>query len=60
LDRDALRTLGLPAETQGCLDDPWTFLEHVSEVWAYVIGQARPDDDASKCCATTVSQVDVA
>ena len=40
LRRDALRTLGLPAEIQGSLDDPWTFLEHLAEVWGYVVGQA--------------------
>ena len=60
LRRDALRTLGLPAEIQGSLDDPWTFLEHLAEVWGYVVGQAPHADDASTSCATTASQVDVA
>jgi hypothetical protein len=59
LRRDALRTLGLPPQTQACLDDPWTFLEHVGEVWAYVVGQA-PTEDAAMPCAVTASQVDVA
>jgi hypothetical protein len=60
LRRDALRTLGLPAEIQGTLDDPWTFLEHISEVWRYVVGQAPHADDAPATCAGTSSQVDVA
>ena len=36
LRRDALRTLGLPAEMLGSLDDPWAFLEHLGMVWTYV------------------------
>jgi|GEM_PF-906008 len=59
LRRDALRTLGLPANVQTSLDDPWTFLEHVGEVWAYTVGQAPRTDDASSCAAAG-SQVDVA
>src|SRR5262249_34697491 len=57
---DALRTLGLPAEIQGTLDDSWTFLEHIGGVWGYVAGQAPRTDDASVNCATTASPVDVA
>jgi hypothetical protein len=60
LRRDALRTLGLPPEAQGSLDDPWTFLEHISEVWGYIVGQASHADDTSTSCAATVSSVDVA
>ena len=59
LRRDALRTLGLPANLRGSLDDPWTFLEHLPEVWGYIVGQA-PRTDASTDCATTASLVDVA
>jgi hypothetical protein len=60
LRRDALRTLGLPADVQGSLDDPWTFLEHLAVVWGYVVGQAPHPNDTSTHCATTVSPVDVA
>jgi hypothetical protein len=60
LRRDALRTLGLPAKTQGSLDDPWSFLNHASEVWSYIVEQTPYDDDASTNCATSASQVDVA
>jgi hypothetical protein len=60
LRRGALRTLGLPAEIQGTLDDPWTFLERVAEVWSYAVGHAPPAGDASSRCATTDSPVDVA
>jgi hypothetical protein len=60
LRRDALRTLGLPAEVQGTLDDPWTFLEHITEVWGYVVGQTPHTEDAPTSCATTASHVDVA
>jgi hypothetical protein len=60
LRRDALRTLGLSADIQGTLDDPWTFLEHIGEVWGYIVGQAPRTDDASVNCATTASPVDVA
>jgi hypothetical protein len=63
LRRDALRTLGLPAENHGRLDDPWTFLEHLSEVWGYVVGQAGQTShpaEALTSCATTASPIDVA
>jgi hypothetical protein len=60
LRRDAVRTLGLPAEAHDSLDDPWTFLEHIAEVWAYGVGQSPHVDDATAGCPTTVSQVDVA
>jgi hypothetical protein len=60
LRRDALRTLGLPAEMQGSLDDPWTFLDHLAEVWGYVVGHTPHCDEASTGCATTASPVDVA
>jgi hypothetical protein len=60
LRRDALRTLRLPRELQGNLDNPWTFLEHVAEVWGYLVGQPPHADDTSTRCATTVSPVDVA
>jgi hypothetical protein len=60
LRRDALRTLGLPAEIQGTLDDPWTFLDNIGEVWGYVVGQAHHVDEANPTRATTVSPVDVA
>jgi hypothetical protein len=59
LRRDALRTLGLPPEIHGSLDDPWTFLDHVGEVWRYVVGQP-PHPDGASGCATTASHVDVA
>jgi hypothetical protein len=60
LRRDALRTLSLSQETKGSLDDPWTFLEQVGAVWAYVVGHAPHDHGAAMTCAATVSQVDVA
>jgi hypothetical protein len=60
LRRDALRTLGLPAEVQGSLDDPWTFLEHVAEVRGYIVGQAPTVAGANTNCATSTSPVDVA
>jgi hypothetical protein len=60
LRRDALRTLGLPADVQGNLDNPWTFLDHVAEVWGYVVGRAPLPDDANTNCAMSASQVDVA
>jgi hypothetical protein len=60
LRRDTLRTLGLPAQVQGGLDDPWTFLDHTSEVWGYVVGQAPHSDSATTDCAKTVSPIDVA
>jgi hypothetical protein len=60
LRRDALRTLGLPSGVQGSLDDPWTFLDHINEVWGYIVGQTPHTDDTSTSCAITVSQVDVA
>jgi hypothetical protein len=59
LRRDALRTLGLPPQTQTSIDDPWTFLKHLTEVWAYVVGQAYTED-AAMPCAAAASQVDVA
>ena len=45
----ALRTLERPAETQGSLDDPWTLLDHVPEVWGYAVGQGLHDDDGTAC-----------
>jgi hypothetical protein len=60
LRRDALRTMGLPTEIQGTLDDPWTFLDHLAEVWGYIVGQPPPVDDATTTCAISASQVDVA
>jgi hypothetical protein len=60
LRRDALRTLGLPAEIQGTLDDPLTFLEHLAEIWGYIVGHASLTDDAPTRCAATASHVDVA
>jgi len=60
LRRDVLRTLGIPADIQGSLDDPWTFLDYVSDVWAYVVGQAPRADEASIGCVLTASPVDVA
>jgi hypothetical protein len=60
LRRDALRTFGLPTNVQGSLDDPWTFLQHIAEVWGYVVGQAPHGDDVSANCAMSGSQVDVA
>jgi hypothetical protein len=59
LRRDALRTLGLPAEMQGSLDDPWTFLEHLCDVWTYVVGQTA-QTNGTHCIATSGSLVDVA
>jgi hypothetical protein len=59
LRRDALRTLGLPAELQGSLDDPWTFLDYIGEVWTYVVGQAHHDNSAAPCVSVD-SQVNVA
>jgi hypothetical protein len=60
LRRDALRTLGLPTELQGSLDDPWMFLKHLNDVWGYVVGQTAHADDANMPCETSASQVDVA
>jgi hypothetical protein len=60
LRRDALRTLGLPADVQGRLDDPWTFLEHIDQVWGYVVGQAPQTGAVSIGCASTASPVDMA
>jgi hypothetical protein len=60
LRRDALRTLGLPIDVQGSLDDPWTFLEHLGDVWAYVVGQPPRDTATASNCATATSQVNVA
>jgi hypothetical protein len=60
LCRDALRTLRLPRELQGNLDNPWTFLGRVAEVWGYVVGQAPHADNGPTRCHTTASQVDVA
>jgi hypothetical protein len=60
LRRDALRTMGLPTDIQGTLDDPWTFLDHIGEVWGYVVGRAPQTDDVSAGCATAASLVDVA
>jgi hypothetical protein len=60
LRRDALRTLGLPTEIQGTLDDPWTFLEHIGEVWGYIVGQAPSPNDETTKCGAIASQVDVA
>jgi hypothetical protein len=60
LRRDALRTLGLPTEIQGTLDDPWIFLEHLAEVWGYVVGRPPHRDSAVTDCAAAASLVDVA
>jgi hypothetical protein len=60
LRRDALRTLGLPADLQGNLGDPWTFLEHLIEVWGYVVGHTSHADDTATTCATNAATVDVA
>jgi hypothetical protein len=60
IPRDALRTLGLPKDVRGRLDDPWAFLDHLSDVWGYVVGQSPHPDDATTACATTASQVDLA
>jgi len=60
LRRDALRTLGLPIELQGSVDDPWTFLEHIADVWGYVVGHASHADDTATTCATTAAPVNVA
>lgn len=60
LRRDALRTLGLPPDVQRSLDDPWIFLQHLAEVWGYVVGQAPRADDGTRTCAVTASHVDVA
>jgi hypothetical protein len=57
-----MRTLGPPAEMRGSLDDPWTFLDHIAEVWGYVVGQAPciDGDGATTDCAMPSSHVDVA
>lgn len=60
LRRDALRTLGLPADVQGRLDDPWMLLDHLAEVWGYVVGHASQGNDPVTTCATSATQVDVA
>ncbi len=65
LRRDAVRTLGLPANILGGLDDPWVLLEHLADVWGYVVGLApngygAPRDGAPTDCATSTSPVDVA
>jgi hypothetical protein len=60
LRRDPLRTLALPAEIQGSLDDPWTFLNHLTDVWGYIVGHAPHTDAGSPGCATTTLTVDVA
>jgi hypothetical protein len=60
LRRDALRILGLPRELQGSLDNPWTFLEHLSEVWGYVVGQHAHTDEVTTTCTALSPQVDVA
>jgi hypothetical protein len=60
LRRDALRTLGLPVDVQGSLDDPWTFLDHLAELWGYTVEQVPHTNTSSETCAATASEVDVA
>jgi len=59
LRRDALRTLGLLGELYGRLDDPWSFLEHIGEISAYIVGQPATEETATSCARHT-SHVDVA
>jgi hypothetical protein len=59
LRREALRTLGLPPEIHSSLDDPWTFLEHLGDVWAYVVGLHVMEETGVRC-VSAASQVDVA
>jgi hypothetical protein len=41
LVREPLRELRLPGVERAVLDDPWEFLEHLSDVWAAMVGQAQ-------------------
>lgn len=43
LRRGAIRSLRVPGCPRGALDNPWTFLEHLQEVWALVVGEPYPD-----------------
>jgi hypothetical protein len=47
LRRGALRALKVAGCARDALDNPWTFLEHLQDVWALVVGQAYPTPDAS-------------
>jgi len=58
LRRDAVRTLGLPVDVQESLDDPWILLDHLAELWGYVVGHTPHADDAAGCAIPT--SVDVA
>lgn len=58
LCRGAFRRLGLPPEFAQSLDDPWTLLQHLPLLFAYVVGQC-PSDEASTC-ARVSERVDVA
>jgi hypothetical protein len=40
LVREPLRELRLAGSDRPILDDPWTFLEHLADVWARMVGQA--------------------
>jgi hypothetical protein len=46
LRRGAIRSLRVPGCPCDALDNPWTFLEHLHEVWALVVGEAYPDPTA--------------
>lgn len=59
LRRDALRVLGLPPELRASLDNPWTFLQHLSAIWAYVVGHA-PGGETATTCPAVADQTDIA
>ncbi len=43
LRRGAIRALKVAGCARDALDNPWTFLEHLSEIWALVVGRAYPE-----------------
>jgi hypothetical protein len=46
LRRGAIRSLRVPGCARDALDNPWTFLDHLQEIWALVVGHPYPDPTA--------------
>lgn len=46
LRRGAFRALRVAGCARDALDNPWTFLDHLQDVWALVVGHASPEPTA--------------
>jgi hypothetical protein len=49
LRRDALRALGVPDRDAAAFDDPWAMLDHLQDLYGYVVGRASAEGAATDC-----------